>query len=268
MKAFFILMTLFVLLICTRGQGYCIDMKEVGELLVEVSAECMKQYGTHLERKGSERSVQRETSAKDAQELKLKGKLFQASAALMQQLYKPGKVEITEWWKNPYNYYHRYGQVSSPLLRTVLDHSHSFSDLRTTMYNVAKIKAYRLDIFDCSERSAYYEYVLENFGYDTHIIVGRPPWNPYSQGAHAWLIVKIQNQWAAIECTDERLTKYRYEWSAQATKWLIDAPGIVLYNPRNLVSVRYYRGRAYRFENIYQAMARTRPDEWDWWNVR
>ncbi len=58
--------------------------------------------------------------------------------------------------------------------------------------------------FDCSQMSAYMEWRLENAGYDTVIML-----DPTKQ--HAWIMVKIDDEWRAYETTSRR--------------WIDDEPG-------------------------------------------
>lgn len=49
------------------------------------------------------------------------------------------------------------------------------------------IEEYEKNVFDCSELSAYAEWLAENCGYDTIIVVAR---RPGKLGRHSWVVVE------------------------------------------------------------------------------
>lgn len=53
--------------------------------------------------------------------------------------------------------------------------------------------------WDCSQMSAYMEFMLENCGYHTIIVEAE---TDYSEHGHAWILVEFQQGWLAYECTD------------------------------------------------------------------
>jgi hypothetical protein len=116
---------------------------------------------------------------------------------------------------------------------------------------------YKENVFDCSERSAFVEWYLENIGISARIVVGYA--KPFlSEGEnHAWVEAYVQ---AGV---------YGYGWA------LIETSGIGLFGQVlkpyvvNIVESLFieYQPRM-RFENIYEAVQYYGSiEEWDWWNV-
>jgi len=66
--------------------------------------------------------------------------------------------------------------------------------------------SYTMDVFDCSEMSAYLEWKLENEGYHTYIVIGETPWG---NGYHAWLLVETSPEhYMPVEATIYDLVKW------------------------------------------------------------
>lgn len=87
---------------------------------------------------------------------------------------------------------------------------------------------YNKGVFNCSERSAFVEYYLENEGFNTTIV---------GNESHAWVIVEVEpHEWVNVEC--------------------VCSPPTIGKAPDNY-KVRY--------ENIYEAI-KDEPNEYDWWN--
>ncbi len=62
-------------------------------------------------------------------------------------------------------------------------------------------KEYQLNIFDCSEMSAYLERDLEDAGFHTRIAVGKTPGKPEIR--HAWLLVEAEaGKYMPVEATN------------------------------------------------------------------
>lgn len=57
---------------------------------------------------------------------------------------------------------------------------------------------YELGGWDCSQMSAYMEFMLENCGYNTIIVEAE---TDYSESGHAWILVEFQQGRLAYECT-------------------------------------------------------------------
>lgn len=99
-------------------------------------------------------------------------------------------------------------------------------------------------VFDCSETSAYLEYVLERHGYTAEIAVGTT-----KIGGHAWLLV-YDNQgksWVSLEAT---------------------LP-ITLLSPETMRLIQRDSGINYLAPDVRWATINdvTIPDEFDWWNT-
>lgn len=94
------------------------------------------------------------------------------------------------------------------------------------------IEDYELDVFDCSELSAYAEWLAENCGYDTQIVVGR---FPGSVDRHAWVVVDGRildtetGTWDVDQCRTiivlEDLAE-AIEYEATEWLWWIARPGL------------------------------------------
>lgn len=88
---------------------------------------------------------------------------------------------------------------------------------------------YNASEFNCSERTAFVEYYLENEGFNTDIVCN---------GSHSWCVVEIQpDLWIDVEC--------------------VSSP------PEIGGTIGQYEKR---YENIWEAIKEA-PDEFDWWNV-
>lgn len=61
------------------------------------------------------------------------------------------------------------------------------------------VDEYELNAWDCSQMSAYMEYILENSGYHTVIRIAKVEG---SNNSHAWILVEFNQEWLAYECTD------------------------------------------------------------------
>jgi len=119
---------------------------------------------------------------------------------------------------------------------------------------------YKVDVFDCSESSAYLEWALETAGFDADIVSGPLPSDPTS-GYHAWVIVQTKEYKVAVEAT--ALTGKHY------LGYLIlgRIPGVV-YGNDSLIDYwqNYYDGYDETYKNIYNAIRIDRATwEWDWW---
>ncbi|MEM2174307.1 MAG: hypothetical protein QXI58_01590 [Candidatus Micrarchaeia archaeon] len=115
---------------------------------------------------------------------------------------------------------------------------------------------YKVGIFDCSESSAFIEWVLEDAGYDAYIAVGPAPWDPKA-GYHAWVLAYTTDGYvAAIECTI----------TTSARSWIeleLLSYGIIYGNDPNADG--YYKGYDKKLKNIYIAIRDSTIFEWNWW---
>lgn len=105
------------------------------------------------------------------------------------------------------------------------------------IYGIGRLKAnldfkwlvdYKENYFDCSERSAFVEYLLENEGFNTDIV---------GNETHCWVIVEAEaGKFVHIET--------------------VTSPPYFIDNKQYL----------YRYRSIYEAM-QSNSDEYDWWNI-
>lgn len=75
-----------------------------------------------------------------------------------------------------------YNQTSSPSNASIMN------ELRNWKWN----REYEINVFDCSDMSAYLEYYLENRGFNTTICTG---------DHHAWILINIDDTEIAYETT-------------------------------------------------------------------
>ena len=140
-------------------------------------------------------------------------------------------------------------------------HSNTYEELAQFLtFEFVLPTDYKLNVFDCSESSAYLEWALENAGFNTQIAVGPAPWDP-SSGYHAWVIAYPEGYRVAIEATE--LTGEYYLSDLFAGR----VPGIV-YSDDSLIPGwnNYYEGYDNLFQNIYLAIRNYGAlQEWNWW---
>ena len=108
------------------------------------------------------------------------------------------------------------------------------SELKTALKQIKHIQEYEVRVYDCSEMSAYTEYILENKGFNVTIL---------SNGRHAWLAVHniADSEDVHIECTRR------------------PHPGLKTVTP-------YTKS----YKDIYAACGRstnTSCPSWNWWNL-
>lgn len=100
------------------------------------------------------------------------------------------------------------------------------------------VDPYEVDVFDCSEMSAYMEWELENLGWHTIIVAGD---SPFGSGRHAWLLVETsEGKYMPVEAT-----------TLEVVWW--DDPYFDNYWEYD-----------YEFETILDALAYSET-EFDWW---
>ena len=147
------------------------------------------------------------------------------------------------------------------LLGGFTHHSNTYEQLcQFLTFEFVSPTGYKLNVFDCSESSAYLEWALEIAGFDAHIATGRTPWDP-SSGYHAWVIAYPEGYRVAIEATELTGEYYlSYLFTGRV-------PGIV-YGDDSLIPgwENYYEGYDNLFQNIYLAIRNHRSTEqWNWW---
>jgi len=159
---------------------------------------------------------------------------------------------IDQYEKVPHSYYSAGGFA---LHSNTLDELFKFLTLEFVLP-----RNYQLNIFDCSESSAYLEWALENAGFVAKIAVGRTPWNPAS-GYHTWVVAFPQGYQVAIEGT--ALTGEFNLLYLLAGR----VPGVIFKDDPLIPNWRnYYEGYESLFQNIYQAIRdRGSASEWNWW---
>ncbi|HIH98809.1 MAG TPA: zinc ribbon domain-containing protein [Thermoplasmata archaeon] len=133
----------------------------------------------------------------------------------------------------PEGYYNFIGAppfASKKSLATVLGMIREYSNF---------IDLYEESVFDCSEMASLAETTLEQYGFETCIVVGPCPWNPEEQ-EHAWCLVKdpSDGELFPLECTSLRIPHENYY-------------SYFLYDQR--------------FNDIYEACEHS-YDDFDWWN--
>lgn len=159
---------------------------------------------------------------------------------------------IDEYEKVPHSYYST---------DTFKHHENTWEELSRFLTSEFKLpRDYELNVFDCSESSAYLEWALENAGFNAELIVGTDPSGDTS-GDHAWVIVHTTDYRVAIEAT-ALTTKDRYAWLSWGR-----VPGVI-YGEDTLIDEweNYYEGYDKSFKNIYIAIRQFGTgQEWNWW---
>jgi len=115
---------------------------------------------------------------------------------------------------------------------------------------------YKEGVFDCSERSAYVEWYLENHGIPARIVVGYAKPFLGEGGNHAWVEAYVK---AGI---------YGYGWVRIETSEMSLFGGVYIHTLTIFDALfTEYEPKIY-FEDIYEAVRYYRSTiEWDWWNV-
>lgn len=159
---------------------------------------------------------------------------------------------LSEYENVPHSYY------STNMFK---HHTNTWDELSRFLTSEFKLpRDYELNVFDCSESSAYVEWALENAGFNAEIVVGHTPWDPTS-GRHAWVIAYTTDYQVAIEAT--ALTG-EYNW---AYLFMGRVPGVV-YGEDELIRgwENYYEGYDDTHRNIYRAIRDFGTSyEWNWW---
>lgn len=102
------------------------------------------------------------------------------------------------------------------------------------------VDPYQVNVFDCSEMSAYMEWELENLGWHTKIVVGD---SPFGSGYHAWLLVECEEGgYMPVEAT---------------------TPEIIWWDNPYFDNYWEYD---YSFETILDVFEYFDETEFDWWN--
>ena len=159
---------------------------------------------------------------------------------------------LDEYESVPHSYYS---------INTFKHYSNTWDELSRFLTSEFKLpREYELNVFDCSESSAYLEWALENAGFDAEIVIGKDPTDP-TQGNHAWVIAYTTDFKVAIEATG-LTTKEKYAYLSWGR-----VPGVV-YGDDTLISgwENYYDGYDDSFRNIYIAIRDSGiSQEWNWW---
>lgn len=115
------------------------------------------------------------------------------------------------------------------------------------------IKPYELDVYDCSEMSAYMEWKLENLGFNATVCSAD---NFRDSGVgHAWIKVDLEH------------TKPCYvETTALSNTIGVPYGTIIRGNDRDAEKYENYSRYDRIYEDIYQLTANRRTSEFDWWN--
>ena len=128
---------------------------------------------------------------------------------------------------------------------------------------------YELNVYDCSQASAWLECALENSGFDAWIAVGPTPWDPLSESRHAWVIVYLPDfvhcKWVvAIEATVFFPTLANVLRN-EIGLLLGEYPGII-YDDGSDTAFRYYHPDDEKYD-IYATIFFYGVDDWNWWKV-
>lgn len=117
------------------------------------------------------------------------------------------------------------------------------TDLIIFLDELALPRKYEVDVFDCSEASAFVEWALEGAGFDARIA---------ATPTHAWVIVyAADGSRVAIETNHMMVITENFSLT-------LDNLGL----PYN-----HYRPEV-EYSDIYDAIMTTRnPEDWDWWQL-
>jgi len=122
------------------------------------------------------------------------------------------------------------------------EYQNTVEDLKAFLSKLKIPHKYERGVFDCSEISAYVEWVLEDAGFDAYIVLGEVDFGGDNKGIHAWNMVKV----------------------AGATYYIDMSSG----KPHIFKSDKHHLKIIKVFKNIYEAIEYYYGvKEWDWWNV-
>lgn len=133
--------------------------------------------------------------------------------------------------------------------------SSTLSRLEEVLQDFVQRFSYELDIYDCSNMTAYLEQFLENEGFNAWMRTGPTPWDP-ANGYHAWVIVYTVDGFVVpVEATHRMFSPAR-------------VPGIVYSDSsRYLGYVEGFpeEGHYYDYDSIYSYAHYLRRTEYVWW---
>ena len=121
------------------------------------------------------------------------------------------------------------------------------------------IEDYKVNCWDCSQMSAYMEFMLENCGYNVVIRVADVEGKGYG---HAWILVEFQQGWLAYECTG-RYWVYPSESIARS----YEPYGVIYANPSMYEAGVQYES-IYEVWSDYQQYSNGKDmfvKEYGWW---
>jgi len=139
-------------------------------------------------------------------------------------------------------------EVPSGYYHNVVHRVPHWTQLDDLLTNMPIPNYYKKGVFDCSERSAYVEWYLENHGVYARIVVGFAQPFLGEGGNHAWVEAYTTEGWVMIETSERGLFGgvYVHRYGSLLTT----------YQPMHI------------FNDIYDAVRYYGSiDEWDWWNV-
>jgi hypothetical protein len=153
---------------------------------------------------------------------------------------------MLNWSGSPF--YDPVREIPSGYYRNVVHRYPHWTQLDDLLNDMPIPNYYKENVFDCSERSAYVEWYLENHGVYARIVVGFA--EPFLEEGnyHAWVEAYTTEGWIMIETSERGLFGgvYVHRYGTFLTS----------YQPM------------FRFDNIYNVVRHDRSvDEWDWWNV-
>lgn len=146
------------------------------------------------------------------------------------------------------------GAIPEPYYENVTWVDHSEDGLKAVL-GLGLTEPYVFGVFDCSERSAYVDWVLKNHGFDTKICANwKGIWAPEG---HSWVQVKLDHKVIYVEVCDPSgyfvyIDFFNDKWSEYNRK-----------NDDAELSIGMHR-----FNDIYDAIEQgMQENELDWWTV-
>jgi hypothetical protein len=176
---------------------------------------------------------------------------LEAEKKALQNSVDQYKRLIDQYEKVPHSYYSAGGFTR---------HSNTVEELfKFLTLEFVLPRNYQLNIFDCSESSAYLEWALENAGFSAKIAIGPAPTKPTEY--HAWVIAYTQEYQVAIEATALTGEFNLLYLLAGRIPGVIFSDDPLVPNAKN-----YYTGYDRLLQNIYDAVRNDMSvEEWNWW---
>jgi len=200
-------------------------------------------------------TLESERKSLESEHNELKGEVTALNSEIRQLKLEKSELQriVDEYEKVPHSYY------SMDVFKSYENTWEGLSKFLSSGFKLPR--DYELNVFDCSESSAYLEWALENAGFMAVIVVGPSPSGEVGVD-HAWVIARTRDYQVAIEATSLN-TKDRYA----ALSWG-RVPGVI-YGNDTLIDgwENYYEGYDEEFKNIFIAIREFgySDREWNWW---